>query len=312
MDLMGPYLEIDRQIADLATRQDGVVRHDQLRALGLSQKAIQHRRKIGWLVDRFWRVYSVGHRRLSPTGRRLAAVWAYGSGAALSRRSAAAAWDLRAGGAAPIHVTVPARSGVARPGTRLHLTTKPLETTRLDLLPITTPARTILDLAGLLTFHQLEATMKQAEVLQLLDVAALEAMLDAHPRHRGRRSLLVVLDRARDAGLSLTLSELEVRFAALCDRHGLPRPAANARPLGWRVDFLWPTQRVVAETDGWQAHRTRTAFEGDRRRDQALAVAGYRVVRFTHRQVVATPAEVAATLSALLGGGLDSAPAQRP
>ncbi|MES1192866.1 MAG: DUF559 domain-containing protein [Solirubrobacterales bacterium] len=245
-------------------------------------------------------LYAVGHDRLSPTGRRLAAVWAYGPRAALSHRSAAAAWGLRGGGGNRLDVTVRARSGNEREGTRLHLTTRTLESTTIDLLPVTTPARTILDLAGVVAPHHVEAALKQAELLELFDLGVLRAVVAAHPRHPGRRPLAALLDEAARRGLTLTLSELEIRFRALCDAHRLPYPAVNARPLGFRVDFLWIDARLVVETDGWGSHRTRAAFEEDRARDQALAVAGYRTVRFTHRQIVDSPANVAATLSALL------------
>jgi hypothetical protein len=302
MDRMGSFLEIDRQIAALAARQDGVVRHEQLRELGLTQRVIQRRRDAGRLIDLHRKVYAVGHDRLSTTGRRLGAVWAYGPKAALSHRSAAAAWNLRGGGNDRLDVTLAARSGSERAGTRLHLTTRALEVTRLDLLPITTPARTILDLAGVLAPRQVEAALKQADVLELFDLKALRAVAAAHPRHPGRKVLAGLLDEAARRGLTLTLSELEIRFRALCDAHRLPHPAVNARPLGFRVDFLWTAARLVVETDGWGSHRTRAAFEEDRARDQALAVAGYRTVRFTHRQLVDGPDAVAATLSALLAG----------
>lgn len=301
MDLMGPFLESDRRIATLAARQDGVVRHAQLRELGLTQKAIQQRRDVGWLIDLHWRVYAVGHERLNPAGRRLAAVWAYGPKAALSHRSAAAAWGLRGGGGA-IEVTVQARSAIERDGTRLHLTSQSLEITRLGLLPITTPARTLLDLAAVVAPHGVEAALRQADVLGLFDLRALEEVVAAHPRHRGRRTLVALLDEARTRELSLTLSELEDRFCALCDTHALPRPAVNARPLGFRVDFLWIDARLIVETDGWRFHRTRAAFEADRARDQALVAAGFRVVRFTHHQLTTGPDDVAATLAALLAG----------
>jgi hypothetical protein len=297
---MGSFLETDREIAALAARQDGVVRHEQLRELGLTQRVIQRRRAAGRLIDLHRMVYAVGHDRLSPTGRRLAAVWAYGPKAVLSHRSAAGAWNLRGGGGNRLDVTVRARSGNEREGTRLHLTTRPLEVTTIDLLPVTTPARTILDLAGVLAPHHVEAALKQAELLDLFDLVALRAVVAAHPRHPGRRPLAALLDEAAGRGLTLTLSELEIHFRALCDAHRLPYPAVNARPLGFRVDFLWTDARLVVETDGWGSHRTRTAFEDDRARDQALAVAGYRSVRFTHRQVVDGPNAVAATLSTLL------------
>jgi len=300
---MGPFLEIDRQIAALAARQEGVVTHAQLRALGLTQRAITHRRASQRLVDVHRCVYAVGHDRLSPTGRRVAAVWAYGDRASLSHRSAAAAWGLRGGGGGVLDITVRARSATRREGTRPHLTTRPVETARLGLLPITTPARTLLDLAGVLSPHHVEAALKQAEVLERFDLVALRAVLAAHPRHPGRRALAALLDAARRRGLTLTLSDLEIRFRALCDAHRLPHPAVNARPLGFRVDFLWPAAGLVVETDGWASHRTRAAFEEDRARDQALSAAGYRVVRFTHRQLVDDPAAVAATLVALLAAG---------
>jgi hypothetical protein len=302
MDRMGSFLETDREVAALAARQGGVVRHAQLRELGLTQRVIQRRRAAGRLIDLHRMVYAVGHSGLSPTGRRLAAVWAYGPKAALSHRSAAAAWNLRAGGGNRLDVTLPARSGSEREGTRLHLTRRPLEVTTIDLLPVTTPARTILDLSGILTPHHVEAAVQQADVLELFDLAALRAVVAAHPRHPGRRTLTTLLDAAARRGLTLTLSDLEIDVRALCDAHRLPHPAVNARPLGFRVDFLWADARLVVEADGWGTHRTRTAFEEDRARDQALAVAGYRTLRFTHRQVVDHPESVAATLSALLSG----------
>lgn len=107
MDRMGSFLETDRRIAALAARQDGIVRHEQLRELGLTQRGIQRRRNAGRLIDVHRMIYAVGHDRLSPTGRRLAAVWAYGAKAVLSHRSAAAAWKLRAGGGNRLDVTVP-------------------------------------------------------------------------------------------------------------------------------------------------------------------------------------------------------------
>jgi hypothetical protein len=283
-------------MAALAAQQDGIVRHAQLLDLGFTQRAIRSRRDRGSLIDLHRQVYAVGHARLSPSGRRLAAVWAYGPRAALSHRAAAAAWGMRGGGGVP-DVTVRARSAIARNGTRRHLTSRPLETTQLGLLPITTPARTLLDLAGVVPRHAVEAALKQADVLGLYDRDALEAVVATHPRHPGRKRLAALLDVAE---LAVTLSELEDRFRALCDEHALPRPATNARPLGFRVDFYWPHARVVAETDGWRFHRTRSAFEADRARDQDLTAAGFRVLRFTHRQVVDGPGDVAATLAALL------------
>jgi very-short-patch-repair endonuclease len=299
---MGPFLESDRRIAALAAAQEGVVRHDQLRELGLTPKAIRSRREARRLIVLHRAVYAVGHTRLSVGGRRLAAAWAYGPKAVLSHRTAAAVWDLRASGGGDLHVTVPARSAVVREGTRLHLTSRPVEVDRVGLLPVTTVARTMLDLAGDVAPHAVEAALKEADVLGLFDLKALRAAVAAHPRHPGARVLAGLLDAAARTELALTLSELEVRFRRLCDEHALPQPAVNARPLGFRVDFYWPDAGLVVETDGWRAHRTRAAFEEDRARDQELALAGLRTVRFTHRQIVDGPREVAERLRRLLGG----------
>lgn len=298
MDLL---LDTDHRIARLARAQEGIVRHRDLRGIGLTQEQIRHRRETGRLIDVHPLVYAVGHDRLSVAARRLAGVWTYGTRAVLSHRTAAAAWGLRASGGGRIEVTVATTAGlVERAGTRLHRTRRAVESTCIDLLPVTTPARTILDLAGILTPHHVEAALKQAELLDLFDLVALRAVVAAHPRHPGRRPLTGLLDEAARRGLTLTLSDLEILFRALCDAHRLPYPVVNARPLGFRVDFLWTDARLVVETDGWDTHRTRTAFEDDRARDQALAVAGYRTVRFTHRQVVDRPDAVAATLATLL------------
>ena len=146
----------------------------------------------------------------------------------------------------------------------------------------------------------MEAALKEADVLGLFDLTALRAVVADHPRHPGRAMLTTLLDAAAHTELALTLSDLEERFRGLCADHALPQPAVNARPLGFRVDFFWAAERLVVETDGWQTHRTRAAFEEDRARDQALALAGLRTVRFTYRQIVDEPEEVALKLRSLL------------
>lgn len=87
---------------------------------------------------------------------------------------------------------------------------------------------------------------------------------------------------------------------ALCRRHRLPRPEVNVKVDRFEVDFLWREQQLVVEVDGWEAHRSRSAFEEDRARDARLAVLGYEVVRFTWRQVTHDGATVAKTIRALL------------
>jgi hypothetical protein len=168
-----------------------------------------------------------------------------------------------------------------------------------DGLPVTSVARTLVDLAGVLTAHQLERTCHRAEVLRRSDAAHVDRLL-ATTRRRGARNLRAALATLTRVDPAITRSELEERFLALVAEAGLPRPVVNAQVAGHEVDFVWPRQRLVVETDGAATHLTPTAFEEDRRRDAALQVAGFRVVRFTWRQITDDGPRVLDVVCALL------------
>ncbi|MEA2320621.1 MAG: hypothetical protein QOD81_471 [Solirubrobacteraceae bacterium] len=304
VDRRGPEFDTpgwDRAVADLATRQYGVVSRPQLRALGLTDRAIARRLGAGRLHRIHRGVYAVGHPVLSRHGRWLAAVLACGPGAALSHTSAGALWQVRRSAATKIDVTVASLNGRARPGLRIHRSRSlpANETTLHDGIPVTTLARTLLDLAAGLPRRQLERALEQAEILRLLDAASIDAICRVHPNHRGTTKLRAALAGYDPAG-ALTKSDLEKRMLALCRAHALPPPLVNSIAAGLEVDFLFPDQRLVVETDGWAYHRTRAAFERDRRRDATLARAGHRVLRFTDRQVEREPQTVAETIAAAL------------
>jgi very-short-patch-repair endonuclease len=163
---------------------------------------------------------------------------------------------------------------------------------------VTTPARTLLDLASVLTRRAID----QAERRRLLDTEALETVLDAHPTRKGTRLLRSVLaDHA--IGSTLTINDLEELMFGICRSHSLPSPEVNAYVGSYKVDFLWRNQKVIVETDGRESHGTRAAFEKDRARDARLTAQGYRVLRFTyHRQVVKDPAKAASLIAAVLNG----------
>jgi hypothetical protein len=144
-----------------------------------------------------------------------------------------------------------------------------------------TPACTIIDLADQLTPHRLERVLHRAEILRILDVAAINARLAALPGRRSRTLLHPLQSLA--AGPQPTRSELEERFLALVATYRLPRPLVNSRVEGYEVD--WPDHRLIVETDGAATHLTATAFERDRTRDAHLTALGYRVVRLTWRQM---------------------------
>jgi very-short-patch-repair endonuclease len=236
----------------------------------------------------------------------MAAVLACGPGAALSHTSAGALWDIRRSDAVRIDVTVPTDAGrKPRAGLTVHRARRlrPDEVTTHHGIPVTTAARTLLDLAGKLSERRLHRALDQAEIERLTDYPSLDALARAHPGHKGAGKLRRAV-RVHTAGTTLTRSELEELFLKLCRRHGLPQPQVNEYVGEFLVDFVFAPDRLVIETDSWRYHRTRQAFERDRRRDWTLARAGYRTLRFTDRQLVDEPREVAqALLAALRQGG---------
>ena len=213
---------------------------------------------------------------------------AAGNGAVLSHASAAAAWELRPSGGGAIHVTVRGHSGrKRRPGLRVHrsITLTAGEVIVHRGIPITTPARTIVDLARTLKGRQLEHLVDLADQRQLLDFDVL--------RQAPPASLRAVLKRYAPAP---TRSELEERFLALCDDHGLPRPETNSYVEHYEVDFVWRARRLIVEVDGYAYHRSPRAFETDRERDVVLTLAGWRVMRFTWRHITERARWVAAAI----------------
>jgi hypothetical protein len=125
-------------------------------------------------------------------------------------------------------------------------------------------------------------------------------VLGAHPGRPGRRALTALLDDFAAHGETHTRSDLEARMLQLCLDSGLPRPEVNRYDGSREADFRWPPQRLIVEVDGWAYHRTRAAFDGDRTRDRALLREGWRVARFTDRQLARDPIAVAAELAVLL------------
>jgi very-short-patch-repair endonuclease/predicted transcriptional regulator of viral defense system len=287
---------LDAELARLASRQHGVVATRQLAALGLARGGVAARARAGRLHRVHQGVYAVGHTVLTVNGRRMAAVLAAGLGAVLSFVSAAALWELRATSATRIDVTVRTKGGRARQGLRIHRTPtlKADEVTNHQGIPVTTPSRTLLDLAATLPRRALERALDEAEVQGLYDLTSLSAMASAHAGERGAARLQQAL--ADDGEPTLTDSELEELMLALCNEHGIERPNPRTWVAGLRVDFVFGASRLVVETDSWAYHRTRRAFERDRERDAILARAGYRTLRFTHRQMTREPALVAETL----------------
>ncbi|HKH18249.1 MAG TPA: type IV toxin-antitoxin system AbiEi family antitoxin domain-containing protein [Solirubrobacteraceae bacterium] len=292
----------DAAIAAIADRQGGVIARGQLVALGLSASAVDRRMRARRLHVLHRGVYSVGHRVVGACGRRWAAVLACGPGAVLSHASAAAAWDIRRSASATIDVTVGRTGRAKRAGIRLHWRVLPRdEITDLDGLPITTPARTLLDLAASgLRGRRLEAALDKAELMRLLDFADLQRLLERHHRRPGSPALHALLSRYHPGSID-TRSELEQLVIELCDSYRLPRPSANCVIEGRVRDFHWPHARLVVEADSYTWHRSPSALDDDRERDVALTLAGYRSLRFTWEQVTQRRTYVAAAVLRALG-----------
>ena len=266
-------------LVELARRQWGVVTRAQLGGAGLSDKGVTEWVRSGRLLRVYRGVYAVGHDRLRVEGRWLAAVMACGPGAVLSHRDAAQLWELRQSNSGLIDVTVPSRNGrVKRRGIRVHRSGRlgADEVTERLQIPVTTVARTLLDLADVLPAQALRRAVTEAEYRGRLDTTSIDAVVEHNPGRRG-----ATLQRAVDAQGHRTRSPLEDRFLALIERHGVEEPQSGVRIEGYEVDFVWPRAGLVVELDGIAAHRTRTAFNADRLRDRRLWRSGLRTMRLT-------------------------------
>jgi very-short-patch-repair endonuclease len=272
---------VDRAIGRIAGAQHGLITTRQLLDVGLLPSGISDRVSAGRMQRVHRSVYAVGHAALGNEGRWLAAVLACGADAVLSHVSAAELWRVLPPQGRPgeepraVHVTVP---GEGKPRTGIHLhrstTLSPADVTRRAGIPVTKPARTLADLRRTVSTQVFTSALRQAEYLRLPIGGSVKS------------------DHTR--------SELETEFLKLLRRHRLPQPEVNVRVDRFVVDFLWRAERLVAEVDGWGAHRGHSAFEADRARDNRLRVLGFKVVRFTWQQVAGESKLVASTIRSLL------------
>jgi hypothetical protein len=287
-------------VADLATKQHGVVAHRQLIRIGFATDAIDYRLAAGRLHRVHKGVYAVGRPSLEVHGRWMAAVLACGRGAMLSHLDAAALWDLLPITGREIHVTA-RRSRSGAPGIRVHRVRAlhAEDRARIDGIPVTSLARTLLDSAEVRP-DQLERAFEEAERRRVLDVRAIERLCARANGRRGVRPLRGMIASEATPGTSDTRSELERRLLGLCMETELPLPAMNVMVEGFEVDAFWPSARLAVELDGFEFHRTRAAFERDRKRDAALQLAGHRIIRLTHRRMEHEPVTVIEELRSLL------------
>lgn len=296
----------DQRVAAIAEVQRGVVSRAQLRQAALSHDAIDRMAAKGRLHRIFRGVFAVGHRELPPWALETAALLAVGPEAVLSHLSAGALWGLLPALQPDDGVDV-LRSGprMQRRGIRVHRTSRvePRDVRVRDGLPVTSPARTLLDLAEVVPIRRLERALDEAIVQRLVRPAQVEdALARASGRH-GAPKLAAVLGTA---GRTRTRSEAEERLLALIRQAEIPAPETNARIGGFEVDFLWRDQGLVLELDGYRFHSTRSAFERDRRKGAVLTAGGLRVMHATWLQAehegIALVVRLAQALHARPGG----------
>lgn len=283
----------DRALAETATCQGGTVSLDQLGEAGISPRSASRRNDKGSLHRIHRGVYVVGHRSISRAARLRAALLACGEGGVISHGTAAALWGLWDEWPALIDVTVPEQAGRKVDEVRCRRCRYPLEEEITEHLGVrcTTPARVFVDLAGMCRLATVRRAVERAAVLKLLDLDAAYRAVHFAKGRRGLRGLVAVLDawRTPDGKPQDVRSDFEALVLPRLVAMGLPRPLCNEtlRLEGERlmVDFLWPAQKVVVETDGAATHQTPVAFQRDRHRDQLLIAAGYRVPRVTWDQM---------------------------
>jgi very-short-patch-repair endonuclease len=276
-------------LARVADAQRGLVHRSQLAGLGIGRGAIAHRVKVGRLHRELPNVFGVGHGALEPLAREMAALLYVGDDCALSHTAAAALWGVAQRYSDQIDVTVVGRHVREFPGLRVHrITELDVRDVRLhDRLPVTAPARTLIDFAGSSGAGALERALAEARVRKLITDTELTAAMARAP---GRAGVALVRDLLRrEAGPGMTRSEAERQLLVLVTAAGLPAPETNVRVHGYEVDFLWRAQRLVVEVDGHAFHGHRAAFERDRAKGQHLTAAGYRVIRVTWRQLEREP-----------------------
>ena len=289
----------DHGLAELAAQQHGVVATRQLETLGYSRYAVARAGRAGRLHRVHRGVYAVGHARLTWNGRCMAAVLA-SEPAVASHTTAGWLWGLQRTRPSRFHLTAPTRRHTKPELHVVHFAR--LLDQDIDCaedIPVTSLARTLLDLAAMLSAYRLERAIERAEELGVLDLGPIEELLARAGRHPGvaplRRALAIY-----QPDLAVIRSGVERRFRALVRAAGLPAPAMNFNVAGFEVDAYWAEHRFAVEIDVFETHGSRAAFERDRLRQEELKLAGVEMTRVTDARMKRDPKGVAVRLKALL------------
>jgi hypothetical protein len=282
----------------LATLQHGVVSTRQLDGLGYSKSSASKAAMAGRLRRIHRGVYVVGHEPLTWEGRCLAAVLA-ARPAVASHLSAGWLWQVLRYQPGTIHVTAPAPRR-SRRAFSVHIADLlARDQTVLEEVPVTSLARTLLDLAAMLSPLQLERALERSEELQKFDLGAIEDLLARSVGHPGHGRLRKALAIYREDP-AFVRSKLERRFLDLVKRAGLPTPSMNLNVAGYELDAYWEPERFVVELDVYETHGSHAAFERDRLRQEDLKLKGVEMIRITGPRLDREPRATVERIRALL------------
>lgn len=276
-------------VAWVAARQLGLITLAQLKVAGVGRGSVARRVANGQLHQVFRGVFLVGHPVPLPGALELAGVLACGEGTVVSHHSAARLWALTKASHDEVEVTVVGRDCRSRDGLRVHTVRQldPRDRGRCSGIPITSAARTLIDVSATAAYEQAEWMIAEASALKLAGERQILAAADRAPNRAGVAQVRAIL--GQDGGPRRTRSDGERALLRLIRAARLPDPATDVPLLGFTADFLWPEQRLIVELDSYPAHGHRSAFERDHRRDIVHRDAGYEVLRFTARQLEQEP-----------------------
>jgi hypothetical protein len=288
----------DKVIAAVAATQHGYITRAQLLAIGVGPGAIAYRVRTGRLIPVHAGVYAVGHANRTPVARACAAVLACGDRAVLSHGSAASLWGFNKYWDMPYEVTVATSHRRRHSCIKVHRSRTLLRRdVKIQLgIRVTSPARTVLDIAPRLTDKRLTRVVNDGRRGPHLRLDDLADVLRRNPTHPATKRLRRFVDDPH----APTNSPLEDDFVEFAKRHGLPAPVTNTYLFGYEIDVLYPAERVIVEIDGYGFHSDRDSFERDRRRDAIMLAADYVTVRITSERMKETPEAEANQLNTIL------------
>jgi very-short-patch-repair endonuclease len=290
---------VDVELYRLAARQYSLAQYRQVIELGMTPRQLRDRVEVGLLVPVHRGVYRLGGGPASAEQGALAAVLAAGSGAVASHRSAAALWGLRGVEAGAPEITVVGTACPTLRGVVVHRTDRldPVDVSRACRVPVTSPARTLLDLGAVAPAQVVESALEDALMRRLVTFALLTATLRRLGR-RGRRgtAVLRVLVQERDPATAPTESVLEDTLLQVLRRGGLPAPVRQHDVGGVRLDFAYPRVRLGIEADSRIWHGGRLDVQRNSRKANLLLAHGWRVLHFTSADLRMGAAEVIDTV----------------